>query len=292
MNHKVNTLIFSAAGVKCLSYAGAIKELERHDLTADTKNFGGSDTGALVALMLALDYKSFEIENYLNQFFSADGVLSAKKKGEDQVLRFIKNLILKKSVDQVTGKSKWGPNVSFLEFSSKTDLDLRVCATSVGDRSAAVFSKEEYPNMPIAAAVRVSVGMPTLLKRFRFQGKEFSNGIVTAGCICPCGIFDGKKNCGNIICMKITRENECQNIFETDEKNSKTFKFSTASLLEAWIDSKMRSCVPQKAMGLNIAVPDIPFFKFAVPPAVKSMLVLVGERHAKDSITNIRLGAK
>jgi NTE family protein len=60
-------LVFEGGGMRGISYAGALAELEQRGLLNELEKVGGTSVGAIAALTLALGYKADEIESIIAQ---------------------------------------------------------------------------------------------------------------------------------------------------------------------------------------------------------------------------------
>ncbi|GEM_PF-831739 len=59
--NEIEYLVFKGGGVLGMAYAGAIEELESHDLLPGIKGVAGTSAGAVTALVVALNYDSKDI---------------------------------------------------------------------------------------------------------------------------------------------------------------------------------------------------------------------------------------
>ncbi|NGX31783.1 MAG: Photosystem I assembly protein Ycf3, partial [Chlamydiae bacterium] len=60
-------IVFQGGGPKGIAYVGVLEQLEERDLLKDLKRVAGSSAGAITAMLLALGYKSSEIQELLTK---------------------------------------------------------------------------------------------------------------------------------------------------------------------------------------------------------------------------------
>ncbi len=175
-------LVFEGAGVRGLAYAGAVAALEERNILGDVKRVGGTSAGAIIALALSLNYNSTEIETIVSEmklqkfndgrFFFIGGLSRMRKdygwyRGE-AFLRWLGEIIEKK-----TGTS----DITFAELTNRGFRQLYVTGTSLNNQRLIVFSSENYPDMKIKDAVRISMSIPLYFRAVCIDEK---------GVVCNC----------------------------------------------------------------------------------------------------------
>ncbi len=162
---KVENIVFEGAGIRGIAYSGVVSELERMDVLKNVKRVGGTSAGAITALAISLGYSADEITDLIfNTDFQDfnDGAFIffggfyrlATNYGwyrGDAFEDWLEQLILQK-IDN--------PNITFAELSEHGFKDLYVTATSLNNQKLIVFSKENFPQMKIKDAVRISMSIP------------------------------------------------------------------------------------------------------------------------------------
>ncbi|PKV67024.1 patatin-like phospholipase family protein [Pontibacter ramchanderi] len=168
-NCQIRNLAFEGAGIRGIAYAGVIDELERQGKLQGIEKVGGTSAGAMTAMMLSLGYSAEEI---------ADIISSTQfRKFNDGRFMFIGGFARMNSVygwyrgdrfTDWTGKlieAKTGnPDITFQELSAQGYKELYITATSLNRQKLLVFSKENYPNMKVKDAVRISISIPLYFK--------------------------------------------------------------------------------------------------------------------------------
>ncbi len=205
--YKYKNLVFEGGGVKGIAYGGALSRLEELGILSDIKRVAGTSAGAITATLLALGYDSSSISSIIadtnfkkfedNTFlFIRDIVRLIRKYGWNKGETFenwISNLIIKK-----TGNK----NLTFSELHDKVlkgipgFKDLYVVATNVSKQKAEVISYENYPNLPIYKAIRMSMSIPVFFSAVKDEkGDYYVDGGLTSNYAIQ--IFDNIKYVSN-----------------------------------------------------------------------------------------------
>ena len=165
------TCLFGGGAIRGLAYAGAIRAME--ELGVEYDIIGGSSVGSIIAALVAVGYKSYEIENYFmkvnfdlfKDIHFGIGKPFAISKGEifmDWLNELLKNKIANCSEDRITFNN--------------IQKDLVVLTTDLKHFSPQIFSKKSTPDFEIARAIKASSSMPGLMAPFKYDGKELVDG--------------------------------------------------------------------------------------------------------------------
>ncbi|HWJ27199.1 MAG TPA: patatin-like phospholipase family protein, partial [Flavisolibacter sp.] len=161
----VRNLVFEGAGIRGIAYSGVIKELEKQDILKGVQRVGGTSSGAITALLLSIGYSANEITTIVNstpykkfndgRFFFIGGINRFQKyfgwyRGQ-QFEQWLCRLIEAKTNNV---------NITFRELKQKGCKDLYVTGTCLNKQSLIVFSNENYPDMKVKDAVRISMSIP------------------------------------------------------------------------------------------------------------------------------------
>ena len=161
----IKNLVFEGAGVRGIACAGAIKTLENKNLMDSIQKVGGTSAGAITAMLVSLGYNSTEIgqiicQTKLNKFndgkyLFVGGIYRLNKRfGWCRAKRFDK--WLSKIIEDKTAN----PNITFKELSERNFKELYVTATCLNKQKEVIFGKEQYPNMKVKDAVKISMSIP------------------------------------------------------------------------------------------------------------------------------------
>jgi NTE family protein len=158
-------LVFEGAGIRGVAYVGVLLGLEEQNRLASIERVGGTSAGAIAALTVALGYNAREIEDIIyrtklqkfndGRFFFAGGIARLNRhygwyRGKS-FMRWLEDIIRNK-----TGNAE----ITFREMHERGFRDLYVTGTSINHQKLIVFSREQYPDMKIKDAVRISMSIP------------------------------------------------------------------------------------------------------------------------------------
>lgn len=161
----IENIVFEGAGIRGIAYAGALETMEQQGLLQNAKRVGGTSAGAITALLVALNYSSNEIADIINS-------TSFKKFNDGRFILFGGLNRLRKWYGWYRGKrfeswlsqlieAKTGdPDISFAKLQQTSAKLLYVTGTSLSKQKLIVFSRENYPNMKVKDAVRISMSIP------------------------------------------------------------------------------------------------------------------------------------
>lgn len=170
------TCLFGGGAIRGVAYVGAIKALE--ELGISPVNIGGSSVGSAVAALMAVGYDATDIkELFLDVNFDLFrdiqlqlGPKIALSKGE-LFLNWIRELIEVKFYGENYDKGK-NRSVTFKDL----EKNLTIITTDISNFKCQEFSKTATPDFEIATAVRISCGMPGLMKPYEYNNTLLVDG--------------------------------------------------------------------------------------------------------------------
>ncbi len=202
MVYKFRNLVFEGGGVKGIAYGGALTRLEEMDILKDVVRVAGTSAGAITATLLSLGYDSVSVSKIISE--------TNFKKFEDNTFFFIRDIIrLIKNYGWNKGDvfESWMSNLIFQKTGNKNFTfqelhekvlegkegyrDLYVIATNVTKQKAEVISYENYPNLPIYKAVRMSMSIPIFFESVKYNNDYYVDGGLTSNYAIQ--IFDNVK---------------------------------------------------------------------------------------------------
>lgn len=161
----VKNLIFEGAGIRGIAYAGVLEEFERAELLDSIEKIGGTSAGAIIALPLALGYSAAEINQLIyrtnfNKFndgrLTIFGGIHRMKKNYG----WYRGNKFNNWLEELISKKTNNPDITFKELHNEGFKDLYITATCLNKQKLIVFSHENYPNMKVKDAVRISMSIP------------------------------------------------------------------------------------------------------------------------------------
>jgi len=161
----VRQLVFEGAGIRGIAYSGALAELETQGHLQTVQQVGGTSAGAIMALLVSLGYTSAETTAIVagtdfrkfndGRYFFPGGINRLNRyfgwyRGE-KFKAWLYKLIAAK-----TGNAA----ITFRQMAAAGYRDLFVTGTNITKQQLVVFSKNNYPDMQVADAVRISMSVP------------------------------------------------------------------------------------------------------------------------------------
>jgi NTE family protein len=206
---QINNLAFEGAGIRGLAYCGAIKALEQNGSLKNVKRIAGTSAGAITALLLSINYTSSEIETIISSTnfrkFNDGGVpLFGGTRRLIKSFGWYKGDKFERWLGKLIAQKTGNANITFAEIAQKYTA-LFITGTNLSEQKLVIFSAENFPNMPVKNAVRISMSIPLYYKAvcmddagmlYKKQNKKNSYHImVDVGLMCnfPIHIFDSTK---------------------------------------------------------------------------------------------------
>jgi NTE family protein len=183
---RYRNLVMEGGGVKGFAYSGALYVLDSMGILKDIQRVAGTSVGAIQGALLAVGYTSNEIIELtshipLKQFndggwMLAGGISRLRKqfgwyKGE-KIAQWMEDLIAAKTGNgDITFGELHAQNVN------KGYKDLYITGTDLTYQTLRIFSHENYPNMRICDAVRISLSIPLYYRAVLMddEGKIYDN---------------------------------------------------------------------------------------------------------------------
>jgi NTE family protein len=207
---RIENLVFEGAGIRGIAYSGAIQVLEQQHVLTEVKRVGGTSAGAIIALMIALGYNAQEITsitvktNYKKfndgSYFFAGGLNRMKN-----FFGWYRGKEFEKWLAEIIDAKAGDNNLTFTQMKQKGFRDLYVTGTSLNQQRLIVFSYENFPDMKVKDAVRISMSIPLYFEAVFIdstgniikhpKNKEGVNIMVDGGLVSnfPIRLFDSTK---------------------------------------------------------------------------------------------------
>ena len=165
------TCLFGGGAIRGLAYVGAIRAME--ELSVEYDIIGGSSVGSIIAALIAVGYKSYEIENIFmkvnfdlfKDIHFGIGKPFALSKGE--IFMDWLNELLSNKLSGIKDKK-----VTFKDIEN----DLVIIATDIKNFKSQEFSKNKTPDFEVAQAIKVSSSMPGLMAPYKYNDCELVDG--------------------------------------------------------------------------------------------------------------------
>ena len=177
--NNIDSLVLSGGGIRGIAFCGCIKFLHEQNILQNIKNIAGTSAGSIIALLISIGYNYDELEEIIlnldfnqfkdNTFFSEMynlynnyGLHSGNK-----LLEYIKNLIKNK-----TGNGDY----TFEQLYKDKKINLVITSSCLNQEKEYYFSYENYPDLSIAKACRMSMAIPFIFESVKFNGDIFVDG--------------------------------------------------------------------------------------------------------------------
>lgn len=179
--------VFQGGGVKGIALVGALQVAESRGVSFE--GVGGASAGAIVAALYAAGYTAAEMRLIL-EGVHFDSLLDRASLGR---------LVLTKNLGIYRGKlfQDWiykllkNKGVRLLKDCPK---QLRIVATNLTERTLTVLDAENYPNLEVAEAIRMSMSIPFVFEPVRLGRNLMVDGGVLSNF--PLSLFNGNETLG------------------------------------------------------------------------------------------------
>jgi len=180
-SNKLEAIVFEGGGMRGLSYVGVAKALEELGILKDVDTFVGSSAGSIFAGLLVCGansqflektIKSTNFTNFCDGWGSYVGMSYrfGYKMGMYNGDYFFNwySQILK----ELTGNS----GITLKEIYTKYNKEIVLTATDLNNRKTCYLTKDTFPDLPLALAVRMSMSIPFFFVPVNYAGKYWVDG--------------------------------------------------------------------------------------------------------------------
>jgi NTE family protein len=162
---RYTNLVFEGGGIRGIAYTGALQVLNDNKILPDIRRVAGTSAGAIAALTVALGYAPEEVEKVIydtkiqkfndGKFFFIGGISRINQK-----YGWYRGEAFTKWLEEIIKAKTGHADITFQQFHDRGFRDLYVTGTSLNHQKLMVFSYENYPDMKIKDAVRISMSIP------------------------------------------------------------------------------------------------------------------------------------
>jgi NTE family protein len=166
---RYRNLVMEGGGVKGFAYAGALQVLDSMGILKNIQRVAGTSVGAIQGALLAVGYTSGEIIELtahipLKQFNDGGWILAGGFSRLRNQFGWYKGEKIAKWVEDLIAAKTGNGHITFAELhaqsAEKGYRDLYITGTDLTYQMLRVFSHENYPQMRIRDAVRISLSIP------------------------------------------------------------------------------------------------------------------------------------
>jgi NTE family protein len=165
VGQEIKNLVFEGAGIRGVAFVGALQELDAQGRIKALEKVGGTSAGAIAALTLTLGYTPADIEKIIyetklqkfndGRFFFIGGIARLNRN-----YGWYRGKAFTKWLEDIIRRKTGNADVTFSELHQKGFPGLYVTGTSLNQQRIIVFSNENYPDMRVKDAVRISMSIP------------------------------------------------------------------------------------------------------------------------------------
>jgi len=184
---KKTILVLPGGGMKGLILLGGLKALEEKNLLKDITTFAGTSIGGYLSILLICGFTVNEIIQF-GKLFDFSKTISIK----------LDNLFQKFSVDNADGfclvfkklllSKKINDSITLLDLYKKTNKKLILCTVCLNTKEIIYVSHENFPNLDILTAMRMTTAVPLLFPPVLYNNKIYIDGGILNNF--PIDIFD------------------------------------------------------------------------------------------------------
>ncbi|MDF2191989.1 patatin-like phospholipase family protein [Paraflavitalea sp. CAU 1676] len=213
-------LVLEGGGVRGFAYAGAFEVLDSLCILDDIERVGGTSAGAIQAALLSVGYTPREILSLTayvkpQQFNDGSWFVGSGMRRLNKEFGYYKGEKISEWLEELIARKTGNGLITFAELHrlgrSKGYKDLYITGTDLTYQCLRIFSHEQYPNMAIKDAVRISLSIPLYFKPVLIddQGKVYEkkekgivlHTMVDGGALSnyPLFLFDSSKYMAGVV---------------------------------------------------------------------------------------------
>ncbi len=182
--HMYTNLAFDGGGARGIAYVGAMRVLEEKDMMKDIKRVVGTSVGSIIATAVALGYTADQMEELLlnknfNDFKDNSGYIIIN------VLKFFVNYgyyrgnEFTKWIEEIIKTKTDNGSITFKQVYEDYGKELIIAGTCLNRKKTIYFNHNDYPNMTIKEAIRISASIPFFFDAYRFRDEVYVDGGIT-----------------------------------------------------------------------------------------------------------------
>tara|TARA_B110000211_G_scaffold29105_1_gene29484 strand:- start:1407 stop:2309 length:903 start_codon:yes stop_codon:yes gene_type:complete len=179
----IRNLLLPGAGLRGVSYTGAVKALYELDIIDYIENICGVSAGSIVALLLCLELTYKELYaltmkvcsiEHLRTFDNEDIFKVYERYGVESGANIEK--IIELILYSKTGRKACTFKLLHTAFPNKT---LIIAGTNVSTNSTEYFNYTNTPDMEITTAIRISLSVPLIFTKVEYKNNIYTDGGVS-----------------------------------------------------------------------------------------------------------------
>jgi len=177
---KYKNLIISGGGFNGFQFFGIIKYLDENNLINNIDKYVGVSMGAMINLLIIVGYKFNEIENFLIKFKFAKvfDLKFEKILMEDNIKGLSDGNKFNKLIKKFLVNKKFDKDITLRQLYEKTNKQLLIGVTNLTKDLFEIITHENYPDMPVYLAIRMSSCIPMFFEPIEYQDQYYVDGVM------------------------------------------------------------------------------------------------------------------
>ena len=182
MRKHITHLVFSGNALRSLCLCGVLRYLYCYNLDTQIRDVAGTSMGALFCFAFALKIPIEELESIL---YNLSKNPKLTKFNSSSFINIINSYGLGSSHDYLDVfreylQKKYNQNdITFLELSKKTGINLYVSTTCINNYKNKIFNVNETPDISVIDAIAASMCIPILSKPVKIGDDYYIDGCLT-----------------------------------------------------------------------------------------------------------------
>ncbi len=179
---QITHLVFAGNALKSICICGVLRYIYFYGLEKNIRDVAGTSMGSFFALAFALKISIEKLEELLHKTIKNENITRIYP---NNFINLINNYGLKNSLEYLTELREYIKEVykqddlTFLELSKKTGINLYVSTTEVNSGTNVIFNVDDYPNVSVLDAVSASMALPVLSVPVIINNRYYIDGYLT-----------------------------------------------------------------------------------------------------------------
>ena len=214
---KITHIVFSGNALKSLCLCGMLRYIYCYNLDLNIRDVSATSMGAFFALAFALKIPIEDLEDII---YNTCNNIDNSRLYPHLIIDFMNNYGFTSSLNYLLEIKKYVKKVydmddmTFLELSKKTGINIYVSTTRVNDGFNKIFNVNDTPDVSVFDAVSASMCLPIIAKPVMIDGIYYIDGFLSNNF--PCEVFSNI-NKDNILGVAVYLDEE--NYINKTDKN-------------------------------------------------------------------------
>jgi len=220
---KITHIVFSGNALKSLCLCGMLRYIYCYNLDLNIRDVSATSMGAFFALAFALKIPIEDLEDII---YNTCNNIDNSRLYPHLIIDFMNNYGFTSSLNYLLEIKKYVKKVydmddmTFLELSKKTGINIYVSTTRVNDGFNKIFNVNDTPDVSVFDAVSASMCLPIIAKPVMIDGIYYIDGFLSNNF--PCEVFSNI-NKDNILGVAVYLDEE--NYINKTDKNDIDMSF-------------------------------------------------------------------